>query len=216
MLQQPAFVALASSLVAGVLKLLRRTWRVHFEGPDPFASREPFVAAVWHRNLMLAGPIFCAQRVAVPVSGSRDGDLTAAVLEKLGFEPPPRGSSSRGAASLLRGMIRCVERGTVVGVLADGPRGPARRVKPGVLAVARASERPLLPVGMSARPCLRFGSWDRALLPLPFATIKVAYGDALRVPKSTHKRDLEILRQRLEQQLDALTNDLDTRLRLSR
>jgi lysophospholipid acyltransferase (LPLAT)-like uncharacterized protein len=207
-------VTVASSLLAWVLRLLRITWRVRYEGPDPFASGEPFVGAVWHRNLILAAPLFHSHRVLVPVSRSSDGDLTVAVLEKLGFDAPPRGSSSRGAAAVLRRIIRSLEEGRRVAVLADGPRGPARQVKPGVLGAARASGRRLIPVGMSARPCLRFRSWDRALLPLPFARVIVAYGDAFCVPKSTHKGDLEPLRQRLEEQLEALTDDLDARLSL--
>jgi lysophospholipid acyltransferase (LPLAT)-like uncharacterized protein len=115
---------------------------------------------------------------------------------------------------VLRRIIRALEQGKLVAVLADGPRGPARRVKPGVLGAARASGRPLVPVGMSARPCLRFGSWDRALLPLPFAEVIVAYGDAFRVPKSTHRDDLDSLGLHLEEQLEGLTHDLDARLRL--
>jgi lysophospholipid acyltransferase (LPLAT)-like uncharacterized protein len=187
---------------------------VRYEGADPFARDEPFVAAAWHRNLIIAAPIFHSRHVMVPVSRSHDGDLTVAVLEKLGFDAPPRGSSSRGAATVLRQIIRLLEQGRLVAVLADGPRGPARRVKPGVLGAARTSGRPLLPVGISARPCLRFGSWDRALLPLPFATVIVAYGDPFHVPKSTHRRDLEALRRQLEEQLESLTDDLDARLRL--
>ena len=208
-------MVLASSALAWVLKLLRLTWRVRYEGVDPFATNEPFVAAVWHRNLIIAAPIFHSRHVMVPVSRSHDGDLTVAVLEKLGFDPPPRGSSSRGAAAVLLRIIRFLEQGRLVAVLADGPRGPSRQVKLGVLGAARASGQPLLPVGMSARPCLRLGSWDRALLPLPFATVVVAYGDPFRVPKSTHRRDLEALRRKLEEQLEGLTDDLDARLRLA-
>ena len=207
-------MALASSALAWVLKLLRLTWRVRYEGVDPFASDETFVAAVWHRNLIIAAPIFHSRHVMVPVSRSPVGDLTVEVLKKLGFDPPPRGSSSRGAPAVLRRIIRFLEQGKLVAVLADGPRGPARQVKLGVVGAARASGQPLLPVGMSARPCLRFGSWDRALLPLPFARVIVAYGDPFRVPKSTHKGDLEALRQHLEEQLDGLTDGLDARLRL--
>lgn len=207
-------MAFASSALAWLLKLLRLTWRVRYEGVDPFARDESFVAAVWHRNLIIAAPIFPSRQVLVPVSRSRDGDLTVAVLEKLGFDQPPRGSSSRGAASVLRRIIRFLEQGRLVAVLADGPRGPSRQVKLGVLGAARASGQPLLPVGMSARPCLRLGSWDRALLPLPFATVIVAYGDPFHVPKSTHRRDLEALRRRLEERLEGLTDDLDARLRL--
>jgi hypothetical protein len=209
------FPAVASALVAAVLRLLGLTWRLRFEGESPLVGERPVIGALWHRGLLAAAWAFRSPRVAVPVSLSRDGDLTAAVLARLGFAPSPRGSSSRGAPGLLRAMIRAGRQGLSIGVLSDGPRGPARRAKPGILAVARATGLPIHPVAVSARPCLRLGSWDRALLPLPFAEVVVAYGEPLLVPKSTGAEELETLRRRLESELDRLTDDLDARLGLA-
>ncbi|MEN8183009.1 MAG: lysophospholipid acyltransferase family protein [Myxococcota bacterium] len=212
--RHPAFAALASFVLAWTLRLIGRSWRVRFEGNDPFATGEPFVGAMWHRNLLLAASTYRFRGVAVPVSRSRDGDLTTSALVRLGFAPPPRGSSSRGGSAALRGTLRYLRQGKVVGILTDGPKGPARRVKPGVLGLARSSGRPLLPIAMSARPCVRFSSWDRALLPLPFARVVVAYGEPMFVPKSTRGEGLEALRAGLERELDRLTDDLDRRLGL--
>jgi lysophospholipid acyltransferase (LPLAT)-like uncharacterized protein len=213
-LQDPRVQGLLGLVVAWLLRLFGATWRIRFEGADPFAGGEAFVAATWHRNLLVAAFAFRNRGVAVPVSRSRDGDLTAAVLQRLGFAPPPRGSSSRGATALLRELIRCIQRGRVVAILPDGPRGPAFRAKPGVLALARATGRPVHTVGIAARPRLRFGSWDRAMLPLPFARVIVAYGDRVHVPKSTRAEALEARRLELERELDRLTGTLDARLGL--
>jgi lysophospholipid acyltransferase (LPLAT)-like uncharacterized protein len=91
----------------------------------------------------------------------------------------------------------------VVAVLPDGPRGPARQAKPGVVALASATGAALVPVGIAARPSVRFGSWDRVLLPLPFARVRCVYGSPLLVPKRTG--DLETWRKELEAQLDRAT-----------
>jgi len=197
-------VASAGALGALLLRALGATWRVRTSGPDPFARGEPVVGAMWHEGLLVAAWRWRGRDFAVPVSRSRDGDLIDAVLARLGFGPSPRGSSSRGAASLLRAMVRAIRDGRTVAVLVDGPRGPARRAKPGAVLVAHETGAALVPVGVAARPALRFGSWDRAFLPLPFARVRCVYGEPLHLPKKAHESDIEGWRVALETTLDAL------------
>jgi lysophospholipid acyltransferase (LPLAT)-like uncharacterized protein len=99
-----------------------------------------------------------------------------------------------------------------VGFLPDGPRGPAGIAKPGVIALARASGAPLVPVGFSASPAKRFGSWDRAILPLPFARVRCSYGEPMRVPKKVSREALEGLRSELGAALDRMNLGLDAEL----
>src|SRR3990172_6717665 len=215
-LRQERVARVASFAVALLLRAIGATWRIRTQGDDPFAGgSEPAIAALWHRSLLVAAFLLRGRRIAVPVSLSRDGDFTAAVLERLGYPNPPRGSSSRGATGLLRQMIRSRREGLWVGVLPDGPRGPARVAKPGVLAVARATGTPIHPVAMAARPALRFGSWDRTFLPLPFARVRVVYGPPILVPKSTREEALEELRRRLEDELNRLTDGVERELGLA-
>lgn len=198
------WVRLVGIVGAWFLRGLGCTWRITTEGPDPFVEQTGrFVGAVWHQGLLVAAYRWRGRGVAVPVSQSRDGELIAAVLRGLGFAESPRGSSSRAASSLLRSMIRMTRGGTVLAVLPDGPRGPARRVKPGVIALAQATGAALIPVGLAARPAHRFGSWDRALLPLPFARVHCVYGTPLQMPKEAS--DLLALGAELEATLDQVT-----------
>lgn len=202
-------VLLVGVFGALLVRALGRTWRVRFVGDDPFLRGEVFVAALWHRGFPIALPLWRDRGVAVPVSRSRDGDLVAGVLRRMGYAESPRGSSSRGATGLLRELIRCVRRGAVVGMLVDGPRGPARAAKPGAVALARMTGTALVPVGLSATRCVRFGSWDRALLPLPFARVWCVYGTPLHLPKRGSDADVEALRCELESALDRVTDEAD-------
>ena len=113
---------------------------------------------------------------------------------------------------MLRQLIRRALAGEPVGFLPDGPRGPARAAKPGVIALAAASGVPLVPVGISASPSKRFGSWDRAMLPLPFARVTCRYGEPIRVPKKATNEALEQLRSELEATLDRMNLQLDAEL----
>lgn len=182
-------------LVALALRALGATWRLTRGGPLPAPA--PFVLVAWHRGLLVAAYAHRDRGLWVPLSLSRDGDLAERALHRLGFARPPRGSSSRGASALLREMIRRVRAGESGGVLPDGPRGPALEAKPGVLALAAATGVPLVPVGIAAAPAYRLGSWDRALLPLPFARVRLVYGDPIEVPKDTRAASLERFRRQL-------------------
>jgi lysophospholipid acyltransferase (LPLAT)-like uncharacterized protein len=206
-------VAAGGWLAAWLLRGLGATWRVQQIAVDePLARGGTLIGAFWHRALFPAAWRFRDLGAVIPVSRSRDGDRIVAVLDRLGFGPSPRGSSSRGGAAALAGAIRSAREGRSIGVLCDGPRGPARRCKPGVLAIARATGLPLHPVAVAAHPALRFPSWDRTILPLPFARVVFAAGDPIEVPPETTAEELEALRERLERELERLQALADSQL----
>jgi lysophospholipid acyltransferase (LPLAT)-like uncharacterized protein len=213
-LARPILAPLASWL----FRALAATWRIRFEGPNPFASPSPRpqLGALWHRNVLAAAGIFRGSGIHVPVSLSRDGEHIATLLPHLGLAVPPRGSSNRGAVGLLRSMARLVECGETIAIPTDGPLGPAGVSKPGVISLARLTRQPIVPVAISARPCLRFGSWDRMLLPLPFARVVCRYGEAMPVEGASSRERREALRAALDTRLEEMTEALDGELGLAR
>lgn len=202
--------------VGGLLvRLLGTTWQVEVLGENPVGPGKPPVAgALWHRGLFIAAHFFRDQRIVVMVSRSRDGDWIETVLSALGFAGSPRGSSSRGGASALRQQVELVRAGHAAALLLDGPRGPARVAKAGVVALARAAGVPVQPVGLSARPCLRFGSWDATLLPLPFARVVVVFGKPVLVEAARTAEQAEQTRLGIEQAVEQATRQADERLGL--
>jgi lysophospholipid acyltransferase (LPLAT)-like uncharacterized protein len=198
-------VALGGWLGAALLRVLGATWRVRqLAADDPTERREAAIGALWHAGLFPAAWRFRDLGAAIPVSRSRDGDRIVAVLDRLGFGPAPRGSSSRGGPAALAGAIRAAQEGRFIGVLCDGPRGPARRCKPGVVAIARATGLPIYPIGIAARPALSFPSWDRTILPLPFARVLFTGGAPIRIPPDATRDQLESLREHLEAEIERL------------
>jgi len=187
-------------LGAWFLRALGSTWRVERVGTDPMpaAPGAPLVMTIWHAGMLAAAACWRDRRIAVAVSLSRDGDWIDSVLVRLGFAASPRGSSSRGATALLRELIRRARGGEPIAILLDGPRGPAGVAKPGAVALARATGARLVPIGLAAAPAWRFGSWDRSLLPYPFARVRVVFGAPLHVPRDAEDDALEALRARLE------------------
>jgi lysophospholipid acyltransferase (LPLAT)-like uncharacterized protein len=201
-------------LVAFALRALGATWRFEDMGRSPFATSPPapILAALWHEDILVSVVAFRDRGARTSVSRSRDGENIAAVLRYLGFGEAIRGSSSRGASSSLRGLVRVVREGGEVSVLVDGPRGPARVAKVGVVAAARLSGQPILPVVLVARPCLRFRSWDRTQLPLPFARIVVGWGECIPVPADTSDEEQAGIARALDLAMSRLREAAEARL----
>ena len=209
-------IRLLGHLAAVLLRIWGATWRFETDGPDPLnPDHPPIVAAFWHRNFPVAAYYYRDRNFSVAVSRSHDGDLIAALLNALGYHSPRRGSSTRGGATVLRELYGLVKSGITVSVQTDGPQGPARVSKIGVVTLARLTQRPITPVAFSASPCLRFRSWDRTLLPLPLARVACRYGEPIPVPANTEEPAEEQLRLQLDAVLNRLTDELDSRLGLA-
>jgi hypothetical protein len=214
-LRNRVVLAVLGCLGAWLLRAVGSTWRVATEGPVPPGPHEaPVVGAIWHQNILIAAFVFRDRQYSVPVSRSRDGELIAAVLGHLGYSDSPRGSSSRGGATVLRALVRMVKSGTTVSIQTDGPRGPARKSKLGIVALARSTGAPIAPVGFAATPCLRFRSWDRMLLPLPFARVRCVFAPRIQIPRDADSGAEAAALRDLDGELDRLTAAMDAPTRL--
>jgi len=118
-------------------------------------------------------------------SRSDDGSLAAMLLDLLGYRVI-RGSSSNGASDALRRMARMADPSHSFGLTVDGPRGPAWHVQPGVIALARWTGLPILPVAANG-PGIACPSWDRLRIPLPWARCRIVVGAPIPVPLAAER-----------------------------
>jgi hypothetical protein len=167
-----------------LVSLLARSWRI--EVVDERWWREltqggqGFVFVLWHEALL---PLLWRHRkqgVAILVSEARDGQYLADYAVRIGYRLI-RGSSTRGGTRALLAAVRELRDGTVVAFTPDGPRGPRREMKPGVVAAAQRAGVRILPIHAEANRAWRFRSWDRFMLPKPFARVRIAYGEAFSI-----------------------------------
>jgi hypothetical protein len=177
--------SLAVALVPLLLRLRAWTWSVRVVNrrvlEEYINARRPLIVATWHQMILPGVAFFRDRKAVIPVSRSRDGELMARVNLRMGFRNV-RGSSSKGGTEALYDLIDAVRKGAQAAIRVDGPRGPAHEPKMGcVLATAR-TRAPLIPVTCRARPPIRARSWDRTLIPLPFARVVISLGDPFTVP----------------------------------
>ncbi len=178
----------------GFLQVLARTWRIRVVNGhhvrDLRQERRSFIFALWHGHLLPLLWHHRAEGVLVLISEHRDGELVARAAESLGYGLI-RGSSTRGAERALISLVRELQAGHEVAITPDGPRGPARTFASGALVAAQRSDSFILPVSASADRAWRLRSWDRFMIPKPFARVTVAYGAPAKVHATTSRAAAE-------------------------
>lgn len=197
------------------LRLLGATMRTRRDEravADLLAARAPVIYVVWHARLLLLPYLYRNRGLRVLISRSRDGELMAGLVQRFGFTVV-RGSSSRGGASGLRALARALAEGHSVVVVPDGPRGPSESVKPGVVALARLSGAPVVPLALAASAEWRTRSWDGFRVPKPFARCVVRFGEPVRVASQPGRAGDESTRKEIEAALREVTWRADEEVR---
>jgi lysophospholipid acyltransferase (LPLAT)-like uncharacterized protein len=206
-------------LVYVYIRLLHGTMRIDVRGAEALdaSRRHPgrYILCFWHSRFVLMPYCYPGPRIVVLSSNHRDAEALVRILRKFGIEQA-RGSTTSGGATGMRQILRKVAEGCDVGLTPDGPRGPRRRVQPGVVAVARFTGLPIIPVTFSAAPARRLRTWDRTLLPKFFSKGVFIYGDPVTVPRDATVELQEEKRLALETELDRITDLADDTMALDR
>jgi hypothetical protein len=205
---------LAIHLFGGILlRLLVSTWRIEAVNLEPveqaMAAGQRFIFAFWHNRQI--GFIKIQQRYAVPakvmVSRHGDGEIIARIVAKYGIGSV-RGSSTRGGTAALKELLAATAEDHVA-ITPDGPVGPRYRLKQGAVLLASRSGLPVVCISWSTDRAWCFSSWDRFLLPKPFARLRAAVDGPIQVPPDLDTDETERARRQLEQRMNRLTAQLD-------
>ena len=203
--------SVAPALGATGVRMLALTLRVRREEATVtsfWREGTPTIYAVWHGRILLLPYLYGWRRAHVLASRSNDGELVSRFAGSFGLEPV-RGSSSRGGTEALRLLARSLGQGHDAVVVPDGPRGPRETVKAGLVALARLSGAPIVPIALGASPSWRLRSWDEFVIPKPFARCVVRFGEPIRVPRTADRATQEAARKDVESALRALSWQVD-------
>ena len=142
------------------------------------------------------------------ISQHRDGQLIARTIGHFGFETIV-GSSGHGGVRALRSMVKALAGGDCVGITPDGPRGPRMRADNGIVTVARLSGVPVIPVAYSINRGQLLDTWDRFLIAWPFSRGVIVWGEPIHLARDADEATAELIRQRIENNLNAITAEAD-------
>ncbi len=167
-----------------------------------FFHGEQFVLVYTHRW----------QNVAIMTSYSPDGELQTRILKKFGYDIVRGSTSKKGSTSGTLALLEKLYKGQDVAIAVDGPHGPGFKVKPGIIFLSQKTSLPIIPVRVVVKNAIKFNNWDRYVLPLPFSTAYVIYGNPFYVKEQENIKnkisELEKIMFQLTSQLNGNTYKL--------
>ncbi|MCI0698141.1 DUF374 domain-containing protein [candidate division KSB1 bacterium] len=181
-----------------VFHLLHLTCRVRIEGRENLTGCENCIYCFWHQVgfLLFVTLVRSHRRYAMMAHPAAYMKPVHIVLRLMGVRIllGSGGEEGRQAAATLAGLLK---QGWSTAIAPDGPRGPGRVLKKGVLHIALESGVPVVPVRCEAKPVVRLRWWDRKLVPLPFARITVVFEQPLTVTETNFAEAAELLAKRM-------------------
>jgi lysophospholipid acyltransferase (LPLAT)-like uncharacterized protein len=200
---------IAALLGYAILEVLWRTGRLRFVGLDRFQSvlREhgAVVPVLWHQHLLICARFIVGRPFGLKpgfmISPSVDGQGPTWLADLYGAHVV-RGSGSYTGVRAVRGVHQAIVKdGISPGITPDGPRGPRFRFKPGAIFTAQISRKPVVPLAFAAKPAWILRTWDKFVIPSPFARIVIAIGEPYFPPRKLDEAGMEAAQRELEQRM---------------
>lgn len=182
-----------------LVRILASTWRLRVAGTVPEGAS---VIAFWHDEMLPVWKLFAKRKAVALTSKSKDGGLLAALLEKWEYSVV-RGSSSRAGREALEEIVGFARNHFVL-ITPDGPRGPRHEFKPGAVVAAHRAGVPLYLCMVKASGFRLKKSWDRFLVPYPFAAIDIVISFPIDVPPESDREAIADLIKQCERMLNRM------------
>jgi lysophospholipid acyltransferase (LPLAT)-like uncharacterized protein len=221
--RSPVIPWIGGTLIWAYMSILSHTLRWRVEGIEHMRkiwdAPQGWVAATWHSRILLMPMIQIVYRpkwpkpphpAALMVSPSKDGEFTKRAGTWLGLfiirgSSSGRKDKSKRGVSAAREAMEVMKKGGCIVMTIDGPKGPREVVGIGTIKLAQQMGVPIIIYGLSAH-AKRMNTWDRLLVPKPFAKAAVVIPEPIPTSKDM---DSEELRQRVERALKAATARAD-------
>ncbi|MFV0321099.1 MAG: lysophospholipid acyltransferase family protein [Alphaproteobacteria bacterium] len=213
-LERPAVQNIIAHLIAFYLRFVYFTARkkiIHPELAQDFTSAKVnMLGCFWHGRLCYAPATWHLGRypVSMLISNHNDGQIISNVIGKLHIGTIA-GSTGKDGIKALKEVVDTVQNQYSVCFTPDGPKGPAFKVSDGILAAARLSQVPIIPVGLSSSLAKRVNSWDQFFIPFPFGKMAIVWGEPIHIPKDAKGDSLLQYKQKLENELNKITQEAD-------
>ena len=189
-----------SHLVFRILKFQELFTRIiEVNNPDIM----PCVYAMWHAHQFCIHGINNRNKLHVLISRSRDGEIIADVVERWGFKTIRGSKGKKGAVEASMQMISILKSGENCAMMVDGPKGPPRIVKDGVIKIARLAGVPIVPIYWYSNnfTFASFPSWDKMRSPVLATNLINLYGEPIFISPD---EDDESARIRVQRSLEDL------------
>lgn len=204
---------LLSRIVYWVARLLCGSIRLSVQGEESMDSAgRGTIVCTWHGRSLIPAYHLRGRGIWALFSLSNDGELQSRFFGHMGYRMI-RGSTGRGGDRAAIEAIRILRQGGCLALTPDGPRGPAGVLQDGILVMAKKSGAAIVPMGVSANRRWLIRTWDRYLIPKPFARAVLRFGSPIFVPADADAATLEAIRTEVAGAIDRLQNEAEASFR---
>ncbi len=184
---------------------VRKDHRVVLSDATPYIRPRQdtrFAFCMWHDVIAIAVFACRTWNLSGLISRHTDGGYLADSCRIAGIHPV-RGSASRGGAAAVSELLTL--RHLHFAITPDGPRGPRRTMKEGILFIASRSLRPIVPSAIAASNAWSIpGRWTDMLIPKPFSKVLLITGRPITLPAELSREEFPVYAQMLQTEMDRL------------
>lgn len=155
-------------------------WPEKMKGINSFkelkeAVKQPLIIVFWHDEILLSSHIFtkmCHFPMCAVISKSRDGKVLSSIVKNFPhIDVIEVAHDARSEA--FQDIVQALQKGRVVLITPDGPRGPWKTVKKGVALAAKKSGAKVLAITSICNRSWKLPTGDRLKFPIPASRISV-------------------------------------------
>jgi len=206
------FPGILARLVKGLVNILVKTCTVDIKDAEKYTNtgkNDRCVVMFWHNRIVLAPAILYKIaphfKYGVLISNSKDGEIISSIVNSYDIGYSIRVAHNAKKQAMDEAINFLNEKKGILVITPDGPRGPKYRIKKGAAYIAKSTGSKIMPMSWTADKFWLLKSWDQLIIPKPFSTIKVTFGNPIQMEQSDKlptKAEVNLI----EEQLQSLSN----------
>jgi len=202
-----AFGFLGTAAFRSLIGTIDFKWAFYDPEIDSNVAKRKYILMFWHEHILC--PLFFRRHSPVTMLLSEHGDaeFVSQAAQFIGMKCI-RGSSSHGSVAAIKQFAQLKDQ-DILAFTPDGPRGPYRHMEKGAIWLASQLQLPIVLLGVGYDRFWRMSSWDRFVVPKPFARGRIISSPMFPIPKRLSRDDLEHYRLKLETLMTQLTEEAE-------
>ena len=178
-----------ASVLSIVLKFIYGTNKIIVTGRKNYMKmiegNKSIIFSVWHGHLLSIVYDLRNLKINALAGTHKDADLISQIAKRWGWNMI-RGSSKKNGAIAYKTMLRLLNQSTntMLFITPDGPSGPPRIPKNGIIGLAQNCKVGIIPIRVQYTKSWGFKNWDTFYVAKPFGSISINYGKPIYFKKS--------------------------------
>ena len=162
-------------------------------------QKKNFLVFFWHSRLLMAPYCWESDKVQFKmlISSHPDGKIISNAISHFGIFTIS-GSARKNTFSSVKTLLSEIKKNKIIGITPDGPRGPVKKIKPGLISLIRKTGITVVPLSYSAKFKINFNTWDDFQFVTPFNKFIAVWGNPLTYDeKKTFHDNLDLIEKEI-------------------